>query len=345
MPLQGDQRALLQLLCERAQSYEDIAGLLGGGAEDVRERARAALTEIGGSDPDAEVGLTDFLLGQADPIGRADAIRHLQADPAALDLAQRIQSGLAVVVPGAEQPKLPEPRGKRRKAALPDSAEAPPPTAGPSRPGPDDATLRRRILIAALTAAGLAVVVVILALAGVFSGDGSGEDTGTIATATTTGETQSTTVPLRAVGGSGVGGTAVFGLSDQQLYADMSIQGLDPDLPTSRNYVVWLMVGDSAGYPIDVLSDQNGTFDENGNYTGRLVVPTPIAAIIGNQARTVRVSSTPISDLQSKIKQATEQKVPILPFVGDELASGDIPLVRGGRQGEGGNAGKGASGG
>ena len=57
MPLQGDQRALLQLLCERGQSYEDIAGLLGGPADEVRDRARAALTEIGGADPDAEVAL------------------------------------------------------------------------------------------------------------------------------------------------------------------------------------------------------------------------------------------------------------------------------------------------
>jgi len=133
MPLQGDQRALLQLLVERGQSYEDIAGLLGGSADDVRERARAALAEIGGADPDTDVALTDFLLGQADPIGRADAIRHLQADPAALDLAKRIQTGLAVIAPDAEQPSLPEPRGKRRKAALPDTAAAPAPVAAPAK--------------------------------------------------------------------------------------------------------------------------------------------------------------------------------------------------------------------
>ncbi|KAA0271772.1 MAG: hypothetical protein EDQ89_09685, partial [Acidobacteria bacterium] len=78
MQLQGDQRALLQLLCERGQSYEDIAGLLGGSAEEVRNRARAALREIGGADPDADVALTDFLLGQADPIGRADAILQVR---------------------------------------------------------------------------------------------------------------------------------------------------------------------------------------------------------------------------------------------------------------------------
>ncbi len=124
MPLQGDQRALLQLLCERGQSYEDISGLLGVSADEVRDRARAALTEIGGSDPDAEVGLTDYLLGQADPIGRADAVRHLQGDPEALGLAERIQDGLREIAPAAKQPKLPEARGKRRRAALPDESAA-----------------------------------------------------------------------------------------------------------------------------------------------------------------------------------------------------------------------------
>src|SRR5215210_6314847 len=105
MPLPGDQRALLQLLCERGQSYEDIAGLLGGTPAEVRERARAALTELGGGDPDSEVGLTDYLLGQADPIGRADAVRHLQADPEALDLASRIETSLRLIAPAAKLPK------------------------------------------------------------------------------------------------------------------------------------------------------------------------------------------------------------------------------------------------
>ena len=44
----------------------------------------------------------------------------------------------------------------------------------------------------------------------------------------------------------------------------------------------------------------------------------------------MRVSSTSVADLQEEIKKATKQKVPILPFTGDELATGDIPLVQNG---------------
>ena len=343
MGLQGGQRALLQLLVERGQSYEDIAGLLGGTPEAVRDRAREALAEIGGSDPDAEVGLTDFLLGQADPIGRADAIRHLQSDPETLDLARKIQTGLAVIAPDASQPSLPEPRTKRRKATLPEASDRPAAPAAPADPEAAAAARRRNAIVAGLVAVGLLLVVGVLALAGVFGGDDDGStSSGSTDTSTTTAESNITTVPLKPVSSSGVAGKAVFGLvSNQQLYVDVDVQGLDPSLDPSKSYLLWLMVGDSAGYPIDSLDP-----DENGGFSGRLSVPTPIAVAVGNQAQSVRVSSTSIDDLQAEIKQATKQKVPILPFTGDQLATGDIPLVEGGGQANGGGqAGNGGSGG
>ena len=104
MGLQGDQRALLQLLSERGQSYEDIGSLLGLDVEEVRTRARSALTEMGGEDPDREVGLTDYLLGQADPIGRADAARHVQADPGANALAHKLVAQLRLLARGRSFP-------------------------------------------------------------------------------------------------------------------------------------------------------------------------------------------------------------------------------------------------
>src|SRR5688572_20941309 len=115
MALQPDDRALLQLVCERGQSYDDIAGLLGMSRDQVHAKARAALRELGGADPDAEVGLTDYLLGQADPIGRADAVRHIQSDPETAALAERIAAQLQLIAPDADLPDLP--RAKGGKAA------------------------------------------------------------------------------------------------------------------------------------------------------------------------------------------------------------------------------------
>src|SRR5215210_2255173 len=108
---------MLQLLLEGGQGYEDIGSLLGVAPDEVRTRARSALQEIGGADPDGQVGLTDYLLGQADPIGRADAVRHLQADPDANALAQRLAQNLRLLAPQAQLPEIPAPRGGRRAAA------------------------------------------------------------------------------------------------------------------------------------------------------------------------------------------------------------------------------------
>src|SRR4051794_27725592 len=127
---------MLQLLLEGGQGYDDIGSLLGIAPDEVRSRARAALTEIGGADPDAQVGLSDYLLGQADPIGRADAVRHLQSDPDANALAQRLVQNLRLLAPRAELPEIPEPHGGRRAAPAPPTPAAPPPVAPPTSQAP-----------------------------------------------------------------------------------------------------------------------------------------------------------------------------------------------------------------
>jgi hypothetical protein len=353
MPLKGDERALLQLVCERGQSYEDIAGLLGTDVAGVQAKARAALTELGGADPDVEVGITDYLLGQSDPIGRADVIRFLQQDRHYLVLAQRLELALLELAPGANLPKLPESRGKRRRAAVPPAGEpldatpeAPAPTATaatatsaastatpatraparrPARP-PRPASQSRTIGLFA--GAGVVLLIVILAVAGVFSGDDSSATTGsTTADGSTTASDDAqriTSVPLTPTGDSGVAGSADFGLvSNSQLYVDLKLSGLDPKPAEGTTYLLWLMLGDSAGYPISSPL----TPDENGNFSGRLAVPTAVAVSVGGQAKFVKVSASPIDELRKRVKAAAEQKAPILAFTGTELANGKIPLA------------------
>jgi hypothetical protein len=180
---------MLQLLLERGQSYEDIASVLGVSSDEVRERARAALRELGGSDPDAEVGLTDYLLGQADPIGRADAVRHIQSDPETAALAEKIVAQLQLIAPDADLPDVPRSKGAKVPKTERPRAKA---AAGDGDGGRDGSraaavgeTLRRwwnerrPQSIAILTALVALIVVGILALAGVFGGDddtASGEE-------------------------------------------------------------------------------------------------------------------------------------------------------------------------
>ncbi len=194
---------MLQLLLEGGQGYDDIGSLLGIAPDEVRSRARSALTEIGGADPDAQVGLSDYLLGQADPIGRADAVRHLQSDPEANALAQRLVQNLRLLAPRADLPEIPEARGGRRGAPPPPPPAAPPPPssspASQSAPatqaaaappkGPGFASRaaafvsglgstsgKRRTQLVVGVAAAVALIIVILVVATSSGGGGSSSD-------------------------------------------------------------------------------------------------------------------------------------------------------------------------
>lgn len=332
MALKQDERALLQLVCERGQSYEDLAGLLGISEDEVRAKARSALTELGGADPDAEVGLTDYLLGQADPIGRADAVRYLQQDAEARELASSIATKIQAIAPGATLPAIPEPKTRRRKAAT-----AP---AGPGEPvanavtkddvsgvsaGGAPRTSRQNRLIAGLAAAGVILVFVILAVAGVFDGGGdeSSADTSPEAAASEA-QREITPVDLSAVNGSGVAGTANFGLANDQLFVDLDLNGLDPKLDRDSVYVIWMMLNDNGGYPVSIILP-----DEQGAVQERYAVPTPVAVAIGSNARSVVISQSPRKELQQDINDAVKAGAPIVPFSGEKLAEGKIPLAAG----------------
>jgi hypothetical protein len=204
--LSADQQAMLQLLLERGQSYADLASLLGVNEAEVRARARAALTELAGADPDRNVGLTDYLLGQADPIGRADAVRHLKDDPADLDVAKEITQKIRLIAPEADLPRLPgEERRPRPRRARGDTLsrlpvperlrrrapEAPSQSGAggePETPRRLGTTLSKRQtqLAVGLGSAAVLLVVVVLGVAGAFSSDGDGPATPSTTNGTTT---------------------------------------------------------------------------------------------------------------------------------------------------------------
>jgi hypothetical protein len=203
--LSADQKALLQLLLERGQGYDDLAALLDVDQAEVRGRARAALTELGGADPDHHVGLTDYLLGQADPIDRADAVRHLKDHPDDLALTGEIARQIRLIAPQAELPRLPgeERQPRPRRAARPLAARlpvpgrlrqrqpAPPaPASGPGESPPATRrpwatwSRRRTQLLVGLGSGAVLLLMVVLAVAGVFSGGSS--NAGTTTTSQTT---------------------------------------------------------------------------------------------------------------------------------------------------------------
>jgi hypothetical protein len=336
MALSADQGALLGLVLERDQSYADISGLLGISEAEVRSRARAALAELGGGDPDRNVGLTDYLLGQADPIGRADAVRHLREDPADRALAERVLASLAELAPEAELPRLPgEARtaphlrapGLRRRQPATGTAEA-------ERPAGALSGRQARLLVAVASGA-VILAVAIAAVAGAFSGGESSPATASTATDTTAAGTTTapsasagsanggststlTPVELKSVSGNPGKGVATFGLANKNTpFLDVNTAGLTP-AQNGEVYSVWLGLdpGKREGYPIAPLLQTHN----------RWPIPSVVLPILPKM-KTVDIVVSPAKSLQSEIKGVLKAKKPklIIREPGNVALRGTIP--------------------
>jgi hypothetical protein len=343
MALSEDQRAMLQLLLERGQSYADIGSLLGLGTDEVRARARAALTEMGGEDPDRQVGLTDYLLGQADPIGRADAVRHLGADAEDHALASKLLAQLRLVAPEAELPELPAQRGRsapRGQPARPAPAAGGvgPPDATAARPGFfESLSQRQRQLIAALLAGGIVAIAAVLAIAGVFNGGDSDEPS---TTAQSTNPETVTRAILEPPNGGRARGVAIFGRVQNQPVLQISVAGLRPS-PEGRSYVVWLTgpadateagrgcSGDLCAFPLS-----RETVGKKGTVNGLAPLPTQLITFL-QRCRTpgnprgcetfdaIEVSLADDADVQDALRVA-QQRTRFPEYVGETALSGEV---------------------
>lgn len=283
---------MLQLLLEGGQSYADIGSLLGVDAAEVRSRARRSLTEIGGADPDAQVGLTDYLLGQADPIGRADVARHLQNDPATGALASKLSAQLRLIAPRARLPELPGSPAPRAGAPAPaPSVGAPTESGGVSAAAARSGAAARSVLDpigravrglgakehrlpVALIAGALLVLIVVLIVVNPFGGsDNSSSSDQASTTSSTSGDV--TIVKLDPVGGGNATGQAVFARVQNQPVLQINLSGLEPT-GKDQTYIVWLYNSDKAAFPL--ARDQVGS---DGDLTGAAPIPSQLIGLIG----------------------------------------------------------------
>jgi hypothetical protein len=353
-----EQRALLQLLLEGGQGYEDIGSLLGIGPEEVRSRARSALTEIGGADPDAKVGLSDYLLGQADPIGRADAVRQLQADPETNALADKLVQNLRLLAPKAELPEIPQPKGGRRAAPPPPT----PPPAGTTSPPPSPAQPssapaahqspgiasraagalsglgrvegKRRTQMIAGAAAALVIVIVLLVVVTSGGGDGGGSDCESVDTSAAT-QAGVPTIKLTAAGPSvdadcPPSGQMTLGAAQQSqqqtksqgpTYVFQANAANMPPTSSSDRYVLWLYKSDTQAVP---LGQQ--TVDDSGNLTGGVPLAAQQVLLLPafDQVRFSKVTEAESQQVQQSLQGQQKKATGIVPFVGQPVLQGNI---------------------
>lgn len=346
MPLSEDQRAMLQLLLQRRQSYEDIGSLLGLEVDEVRERARAALSEISGEDPDRAVGLTDYLLGQADPIGRADVARHLQSEPDSRALAEKLLAQLRLLAPDAALPKLPDARPGRPSRPVKVAGPGGEPSTAERGSALSNLSRPQRRLIAALLGGGVLVAIVVLLATGAFSGDdgeakptaagtdavtaGSGEGgSGEGATAT---EGQLTRAVLTSQGGGEARGVALFGRIRGVPVLEVRAVGLRPS-GEARSYSVWLYQSDRVALRIGAVK-----VGESGRILSQVPLPAQALGFVANGTfGSIVVSLTDDQAFAAEVQKAREGRR--LPrFLGQPVMRGPIrgSGVQGAANGSGG---------
>lgn len=327
MPLSDDSRALLQLLLERGKNYADISGLLGIDQAEARRRAGQALAEIDPSVSAPEPELTDYLLGQADPITRADVDRRIESDPGLADDVEALNSQLRLLFPKADLSRPGEPRPKpaaseaRQRSSSP--GEVPGAETGESTGGPgrDALTSHQRRLIALLLGGALLAVVVILLLTGVFGGSGD-ENNGNGNGGESTSTREQTIAVLNPVDGQNGTGQVRFGVSQENFAADIQLSELDPTKGEER-YALWLY-GSTGAFPFAVSKvGESGNFSSVQSLTNLLVCP-----VAGNVFPEVRLTRVKGPDLNRSLRKATaggNDDLQFPEYVGSTVLQG--PLV------------------
>lgn len=318
MPLSEDSRALLQLLLGRGKSYADISGLLGIDESEVRERARTALGEVDSSAPAPDAETTDYLLGQSDPIARADLESRLASDP---DLAERTDSlkdQLSLLVPGSGASSE-RPASKPRKSTPARSSETRTDSAdgAPERSGFASISPHQRRLIALLVGGLLLAVVVILLVTGVFGG-GSDDDEPADG-----GGASPTVAVLEPVAGQQGSGQVQFGFAGTSFAANVQVSGLKPS-PKGKSYAFWLD-GSTGSFPFYA-----NPVDESGAISGQITLNEAIICLVASDffptMRLSLVDNKKFNEVLEDSNLEKQQNAQLPKFTGKPVLEGAISM-------------------
>jgi len=291
MGLTDDQRALLRLLAQREEGYEDIAALKGLSVEQVRAEVKDALAEMQGA-------------GEAPP-----SLPPPPPPPAKV-----------------EQPAEPVPPVEAKEPPAP----TPPPPAGPraqverpaSRPSRPTLPAERRRLVL-LTGGALAIVAAVLAAIAIFSGgsdSGSGPSEASAGSAETAAAESGklTQAVLEPADGSDASGRAIFGRLKKEIVLQVTGEGLPPT-EKGQSYIVWL-------YRSPKLTLRVGSVGvgESGRLGARFAIPAELLAYVASGAfNQIYVSRADDAAYQAEVARAKKNKS--LPrYTGETVLTGEI---------------------
>jgi pyruvate/2-oxoglutarate dehydrogenase complex dihydrolipoamide acyltransferase (E2) component len=297
--LSDDQRAMLRLLAQREQGYDDIAALMGISVDDVRARVRDALAQL-----------------------------EEEGEPA---------PDLPPEPPRAPEP--PPPSEPQPPPAPPEPPPKPAPPSAPAGGGSGRPKLSLPSGRGPLAAVGAAIaVIVVVALILIIGGGGSGDSSTTATTnasnagaeesgegqsANTAGGKQVTKAVLEPVGGGSASGVAIFGRVKNTLALQVQAQGLKPTTP-GQSYAIWL-----AQSPQRMLPLAETPVGKTGRIGAQFEVPVEVLAYLANETfGRLAITLVDRSSLKAALAKATkEKKSPA--YTGTEVLQGTVtgPIV------------------
>jgi outer membrane biosynthesis protein TonB len=315
--LTDDQKAMLRLLAQREEGYDDMAALMGISVEEVRERVKEALAEVNES-----------------PVPEPEAV----TPPPPPEPAQFAEPPAPVPPPPpVERPGPAEPAAAETQAPEIAAAEPKPQlAAGKKRSAqiPSITVPKDRGALIGLGAGALAVVALVIVL--IVGGDGGGSSTTTgeaslAENASAPAENKNLTqAVLSAEDGSDAGGQAIFGRFKKKVLLQVTGEGLEAS-NSGESYAVWLSHAGQAMVPVGTAKVK-----DDGKLAARFEVPAAVLVLVARGAfDEIDVTRTSDSQLSAAIAKARKTESESA-YTGTPVMSGKItgPLVgAGGKSG------------
>lgn len=333
--LPAEQRAILELVLQRRQTYSQLADMLGMSTGRVRELARGALTDLSPHsaarvDNDWRGQVADYLLGQQTGPESTATRGHLKrSEPARLwalslldSLDHLYQDSEIPVIPEGEAPAPRRERERDRDRAAPARREERPRRERPARPLSTDAAavLRRRRIAAAVAGATVLLLVLLVWPVGLLTGDGDeAADNG----ADTQAEEPAVLgqMLLRPRGDEEGVGIALVTERDGERMLIVQARGLQPT-EQGQAYEVWLFNNRNDAHSLGAqLTDQEG------NYQGAGQLPDDYENYrfldISREPVDQDASHSGVSVLRGRLAELQQPTAPIEP---GEAPGGELPL-------------------
>jgi hypothetical protein len=294
--LTDDQKAMLRLLAQREEGYEDMAALMGISVEQVRERVKEALAEV--DQPPEEPAAPEPEPPPAPPAPQPPAPAPEPAAPIPTPEAS---------APVAKAPAA-KPGGVRR-----------------SGPRPSLKMPKDRGALIGLGAGALVVLIFAIVLivgGGGESGSGSGstvaEDAQGGTTPTAAENENLTQAILTSTNGSDASGQALFGRFKKSVLLQVKAEGLAPS-EKGQSYTVWL-------YRSPKLALQIGAVPvpDSGKIAAQFQIPAQLLTYVASGAfNQVDISLTSDAEYQAAFAKAKKERQ-LPPYLGESVLRGEI---------------------